>query len=152
MAFPLTHQREIELKYASDAALLFDRIVEELRDAGLRNVQVCEGRISFEGVKWPNWQGRKSKNRLACIDVGEIEISTKNGRLAVSYRLRLKGLLILTVAFAVIGFYLFNIGDTYNSIFTSLLIAVSWLISIGGNYVRAARDFDDLIRRAQRGA
>jgi hypothetical protein len=148
LTFPLTHRREIELKSATDAAALFDRIVEELRDAGLRNVQVWDGRVSFEGTKW-RWG--KSKSRLGSIDVGEIELSTKDGKLAVSYSFRLRGLLLLTVAFAVIGFYLFNLGDTRSSMVTSLVIAGSWLFTIVGNYVQASSDFKALIRRAIKG-
>jgi hypothetical protein len=148
MTFPLTHRGEIELKRAPDAAALFDRILEELRDAGLRNVQVWDGRVSFEGTKW---QWGKPKNRLGSVDVGEIEISTKDGKLTVSYRFRLRGLLLLTGAFAVIGFYLFNLGDTHDSMVTSLIIAGSWLVTIIANYVQAASDFKALIRRAIRG-
>jgi hypothetical protein len=129
---------------------LFDRIVEELRDAGLQNVQVWDGRISFEGVSGNMWRRRK-KSRLGAIDVGEIEISMKDGKLAVSYSLRLNGLLILTAAFAVIGFYVFNFADARSSIFTSLLIAGSWLVSIVGNYMQVSSDFAALIRRAQGG-
>jgi hypothetical protein len=136
------------LERSTDAAALFDRIVEELWDAGLQNVQVWDGRVSFEGTKW---QWGKSKSRLGSVDVGEIELSMRDGKLAVSYRLRLRGLLLLTVACAVVGFYFFNWGDTHNSMVTSLVIAGSWLFSIIGNYVQAASDFKALIGRAIRG-
>lgn len=149
MAFPLTHRGEIELRRASDAAVLFDRILEELRDAGLQNVQVYDGVISFEGGTWTS---RTSKNRFGSIDVGEIEISTKDGKLAVSYRLRFNGLLLLTAACALLGFWLLDFKGDFEFFFSSWWwIGVSWLVTIVWGNVRAASDFAALIRRAQRG-
>ena len=149
MTFPLTHRGEIECRRASDATVLFDRIVEELRDAGLQNVQVYDGRISFEGG---TWMSRTSKNRLGSIEVGEIEISMKDDKLAVAYRLRFNGLLLLTAASALVGFWLLDVKGGFEFYFSSWWwVGVSWLVTIVWSNVQAASALSALIRRAQRG-
>ncbi len=149
LPFPLTHRGEIECKRASDAAVLLDRMLEELLDAGLQNVQVCEGVISFEGARRSKWR-RKSRNRFASIDVGEIEISTKDGKLAVTYRLRFRGLLLLTAASVVLAFWQLDLdGNSYWYLSSTLWIAVSWLVALVGNYTQATTDFAAMIRRVQ---
>jgi hypothetical protein len=138
------------LKRASDASILFDRILEELHKAGLRNVQVYDGVISFEGGMWTSGT---SKGHFGGIEMGEIEILTKDGKLAVAYRLRFNGLLFLTAACALVGFWLIDFKGIFNDFYFSSLwwAGVLLLVTIVSNNVRTASDFAALIRRAQRG-
>jgi hypothetical protein len=122
-------------------------ISEELRKAELQNVQVRDDRVYFGGTK--------SKGRriyMGLIDEGEVKISRKDGGLLVSYRLRFRGLLMVTVVSAVMGFGLFDLTTGMLSFPPPLFwIAVLWLLTIVGDYVQTSSDFASLMRRALKG-
>ncbi|HKG12406.1 MAG TPA: hypothetical protein VKB12_03680, partial [Pyrinomonadaceae bacterium] len=103
MPFPLSRRGEIACNPASSVAVVLAGISEELRKAGLQNVQARGDRVYFGGTKS---KGRRTY--MGLIDEGELKISRKGGGLAVSYRLRFRGLLMVTVVSAVMGFGLFD--------------------------------------------
>lgn len=147
MPFPLSRRGEIACNPASSAALVLDGISEELRKAGLQNVRVRGERVYFDGTKS---KGRKAY--MGLIEEGEVKISGKGGGLAVAYSLRFRGLLMVTVVSAVMGFGLFDLTTGMLSSPPPLFwVAALWLLTIVGDYVQTSLDFTSLIRRALKG-
>ena len=110
----------------------------------MQNVQVLGDRVSFRG---PKSKGRRAY--MGLIDEGEVKISRKGGRVAVAYRLRFRGLLIVTAVSAVIGFGLLDWATGLQPFPSPLFwVAVLCLLTIVGDYVQSAFDFTSLIRRA----
>jgi hypothetical protein len=122
-------------------------ISEELRKVELQDVQVRGDCVYFGGTK--------SKGRriyMGLIEEGEVKISRKDGGLAVSYSLRFRGLLLVTVVSAVMGFGLFDLTTGILSFPPPLFwVAVLWLLTIVGDYVQTSSDFASLIRRSLEG-
>lgn len=147
MPFPLSRRAEIACKPASNAALVMGGISERLRDAGCENVRVVGDRIYFAGPKWKKRQGH-----LGMITEGEVKISTKGGRLVVSYSLRFKGLLMLTAAFAMLGLWMLNPWGVAPPFLSPLFwVPVSWLLGQVGSYIQTTVDFSRLMKRALKG-
>jgi hypothetical protein len=123
------------------------RISEELRKAGLRSVDARGDRLSFRGP-----ESKHRRTYMGLIDEGEVKLSRKGGGLAVSYRLRLRGLLLVTVVSAVMGFGLIDYASGLLSFPSPLFwVAVLWLLTIVGDYVQTAFDFTSLMRRTLKG-
>jgi hypothetical protein len=149
MPFPLSYRREIECSPASGVAVLLNRMSEELQREGLQNVYVWNDGITFDGTKA---QPRSRRNPFGGLDGGEIEISVKGRKLAVSYRLRFGGLVLITAACAIIGFMLLDIKGGIGWTLSPLLwLAIMWLAGIVANYVQTARAFAALMRRVLKG-
>lgn len=145
MPFPLSRRAKIACKPASDALLLMGGISEELLKAGLQNVRVEADRIYFVGPKGVH-------EHFGLIDNGEVKISTKGGRLVVSYSLRFKGLLSLTAAFAMFGLALFSPADNPLRFSGFLfLLSGSWVLGQVSAYIQAADGFARLMKRALKG-
>lgn len=145
MPFPLSRRAKIVCNPASDAALLMGDISERLREAGCEDVQLAGDRVYFAGPK-----GKDRRQLLRLIDEGEVKISTKDGRLVVSYSLRFKGLLILTAAFALLGLGLLHPAAFGLSSFSSFLFLVSgsWVLGQVVAYIQAADGFARLVKHA----
>ena len=144
MPFPLSRRGEIACSPASSAAVVLVGISEELRKAELQDVQVRGDCVYFGGTI--------SKGRriyMGLIEEGEVKISRKDGALAISYSLRFRGLLMVTVVSAVMGFGLFDLTTGMLSFPPPLFwIAVLWLLTIVGDYVQTSSDFASLIKRS----
>jgi hypothetical protein len=147
MPFPLSRRGEIHCNPASSVAVVLVGISEELRKAELQNVQVCGDCVYFGGTA--------SKGRriyMGLIKEGEVKISRRGGGLAVSYSLRFRGLLMVTVVSAVMGFGLFDLTTGMLSFPPPLFwIAVLWWLTMVGDYVQTSFDFASLMRRALEG-
>lgn len=147
MPFPLSRRGEIACNPASGPALVLDGISEELQKAGLRNVRVNGDCVYFGGT-----ESKGRRTYMGLIEKGEVKISRRGGGLAVAYSLRLRGLLMVTVLSAVMGFGLFDLTTGMLSFPPPLFwIAVLWLLTIVGDYVQTSHDFASLIRRALKG-
>jgi hypothetical protein len=147
MPFPLSRRGEFACNPASSAAVVLVGISEELRKAGLRNVRVLGDCVYFGGTKS---KGRRTY--MGLIEEGEVKISRKGGGLAVSYRLRFRGLLMVTVVSAVMGFGLFDLTTGMLSFPPPLFwVAVLWLLTMAGDYVQTSFDFASLMRRTLKG-
>lgn len=147
MPFPLSRRGEITCNPASSIALVLAGISEELRKAGLQRVQVSGDRVYFAGTKS---KGRRTY--MGLIDEGEVKISRKDGWVVVSYSLRFRGLLMVTVVSAVMGFGLFDMTTGLLSFPPPIFwIAVLWLLTIVGDYVQTSFDFKSLMRQALKG-
>lgn len=147
MPFPLSRRGEIAFDPASSPVLVLGGISEELQKAGLLNVRVSGECVYFGGTKS---KGRRTY--MGLIEEGELKISRRGGGLAVSYRLRFRGLLMVTILSAVMGFGLFDLTTGMLSFPPPLFwIAVLWLLTIVGDYVQTSHDFASLIRRALKG-
>jgi hypothetical protein len=129
-------------------ALVLAGISEELREAGLQNVRARGESVHFGGTKS---KGRRAY--MGLIEEGEVKISRRDGGgLSVSYSLRFRGLLMVTVVSAVMGFGLLDVTTGVLAFPPPLFwVAALWLLTIVGDYVQTTLDFTSLIRRALKG-
>jgi hypothetical protein len=147
MPFPLSRRGKIACNPASDAAVVLVGISEELRKAELQNVQVSGDCVYFGGTES---NGRRIY--MGLIEEGEVKISRKDGGLSVSYSLRFRGLLMVTVVSAVMSFGLFDLTTGMLSFPPPLFwIAVLWWLTMVGDYVQTSYDFASLMRHALKG-
>lgn len=147
MPFPLSYNGKLTCVPASGATILACRLAGVLSGVGLGNVYFMGDTVVF-GAQQD--EGRESY--LDMLAGGELKISHAGGRLVVSYSLRFKGLLIVTIATALLGIGLLGMtrcGPWFPE--NSFAIAAVTILWLAVNYVLTVMDFASLMRRALRG-
>ena len=148
--FPFNFGRTIEIPVTANSIEsvseeILRTLAERIRAEKPSNISSNPHQITFSGGFFRfvgNW------NLLVTIDYGVIDIVPDNNRLLISYKLRFKGLFILSSLMTIMfAFVIFSSGFTFQNL---AVVAGIWLWFFGGNFIITVVRFHGFVRSASK--